>query len=330
MDNQQIKQPAPKKRSGWAVFFGILLIFSVIGNIIMFLGVIGLAAAMTAGNISTGTYLEKTIAESTSKNKIAVINLDGMITSQLSQQIESQFRQATNDGNIKAIILKINSPGGGVSASDNINYQIQKFKKQTNIPVICYMDGLAASGGYYAAVACDKIIASPTTVTGSIGVIMQHFEVDRLLEEKLGIVPTSITSGEKKDWPSPFRAISPEEKAYLFERIIDPAYTRFVELVAEGRETTVEKILPLADGSIYWAHQALAKDLIDDVGYFDKAISYAVNLAEVDDAKIIEYRKAFSISELIGTQASMLKGFDAKAITELTTPKLMYLWKGSN
>jgi protease-4 len=191
------------------------------------------------------------------------------------------------------------------------------------------MDGLAASGGYYAAVACDKIIASPTTITGSIGVIMGHMDISRLLEEKLGIKSTTIKSGEKKDWPSMFREISIEEKAYLMNKLIEPAYSRFVQLVVDGRKNlSTDEVTTLADGSIYFAQEAMQKGLIDDIGYFETAVAATIKAAGLENASVVEYTKPFSLSEFIGAKSESVLNISKNQIIEMTTPDLMYLWTG--
>ena len=197
-DNQQ--QPQKKKSGFWKVLWGLFTSLSVIANFIFFLVIIAVITFLATGHIAD--YEETTIEPGPKNSKIAIINLHGMIDNQQSDDITQQLKMLKKDNSLKALILKINSPGGTVSASDQINNQIKKFKHQTNLPVIAFMQSLAASGGYYSAVATDKIIAEPTAITGSIGVIMGYFVLQELLENKLGIIPVIIKSGEKKDWPS--------------------------------------------------------------------------------------------------------------------------------
>jgi len=132
--------------------------------------------------------------------------------------------------------VRIISPGGSVGASDRIHHEILRFRDKTSKPAVAFMQTLAASGGYYASVACDKIISEPTAITGSIGVIMNHLVLKELLEEKLGISPVVIKSGPRKDWPSVFSEVTDEQKQYVTDKLINPAYDRFVQLVVQGRE----------------------------------------------------------------------------------------------
>ena len=187
---------------------------------------------------------------------------------------------------------------------------------------------VAASGGYYTSVACDEIIAEPTTITGSIGVLMGHFVLQGLLEEKLGIQPVVIKSGPKKDWPSSFSQVTDEQKEYIMNKLIDPAYMRFVGLVAEGRdELNFEQVRILADGSIYNATEALENKLIDKIGYFDEVIERAKSLAGIKDGRVVEYKRPFTLSGWLNSEAkAVLPRLDKTTIYELSTPQLMYIW----
>jgi protease-4 len=189
------------------------------------------------------------------------------------------------------------------------------------------MEGLAASGGYYTSVACDEIMAQPTTLTGSIGVIMQYLVVKDMLEGKLGVEPVVVKSGERKDWPSWFRKPSEEEMQYLDERIIQPAYERFVEVVDEGRESlTVEEVRAIADGQIFTAKGAVDANLIDSVGYLDDAIARMKELAGVKEAQVVEYKKPFSWARLLEAERGFK--FDKWMLYEQAAPEVMYLWTG--
>ena len=317
----------PKKQSWLKAFFRILFTLSIIINFLFIFIVAGMAAITSFGQ---GEYLvERMLISGPIENKIAVINLEGIIDFEAEQFVQEQINAAIDDKNVKGLILKVQSPGGSVWASDNIHHYITTYKQQSNKPIVCFMDGLAASGGYYAAVACDKIIASPTTITGSIGVIMGHMDISRLLEEKLGIKSTTIKSGEKKDWPSMFREISIEEKAYLMNKLIEPAYSRFVQLVVDGRKNlSTDEVTTLADGSIYFAQEAMQKGLIDDIGYFETAVAATIKAAGLENASVVEYTKPFSLSEFIGAKSESVLNISKNQIIEMTTPDLMYLWTG--
>ena len=226
------------------------------------------------------------------------------------------------------MILRVNSPGGTVSASDYIYNEIRKYRKQTGKPVVAFMQSVAASGGYYASVACDRIVAEPTVITGSVGVILGYFVLQELLEEKLGIQPIVVKSGLKKDWPSSFKPPTDEQLKYLEDKLIGPSYDRFVQLVAEGRSDflTADEVRVLADGSIYTAAEAMAEKMIDSVGYLDEAIGQAILLAGITDAYVVEYQKPFSLANFLRAENQSLLNIDKASLYELGVPQVLYLW----
>ena len=332
--NNNIPEPAAqppyvkpaKKGRGWRIFLGIFTTLSVVVNIFLFLAVIGLVAFTAVGQ--KGVFNEEVIQSGPKTSKIVVINLRGIINGEKSRDIVRQVDAAARDPHVKGLIVRINSPGGGVSASDQIYNEIRKYRARTGKPAVAFMEGLAASGGYYAAVACEKIVAEPTTITGSIGVIMGYFVLQELFEEKLGIQPVIVKSGEKKDWPSSFEPPSEEQRKYLEEKLIGPAYKRFVELIAYGRPMlTLAEVEELADGSIYSAGEALERDLIDHIGYLDEAIKLVKTLSGIENARVVEYSRPFSLSGILGAQRQSLLKLDRTTLYELNTPELMYLWR---
>jgi len=204
-----------------------------------------------------------------------------------SKVVIEQLRRARSNPDVKAILLRINSPGGSVVGSDEI-YQV--LRDEIDKPVVVSMGELAASGGYYIAAGADKIVANPATLTGSIGVILTVTNVEDLLN-KVGVEVTVIKRGELKDELSPFREMTPEERA-LWQRIIDEAYDQFIDAVAEGRGMPREKVLELADGRVYTGRQALELGLIDALGNLSDAIELAAELGGIEgEPRIIEYRR---------------------------------------
>jgi protease-4 len=316
----------PRKGSGWKIFWGIVLAFSVIANFMLFLMLIVVVALFTTGH--RGMFAEEVIREGPSRNKIAVVTLQGIIHGQLASDVYQQLKAASRDSRVKGLIVRVNSPGGTISASDQIYEEIKKFRSKENIPVVAFMQGVAASGGYYTSVACDKIIAEPTTITGSIGVISSFFVVQKLLEEKLGVLPVVIKSGQKKDWPSSFREPAPEELQYMQEKLITPAYERFVKIVAEGRKDTldVNEVRQLADGGVFGATEARDKKLIDDVGYLDDAIESVKTMAGIETAEVVAYRRPFTFADLLSYRKTNLFKLDRNMLYELCTPQVLYLW----
>ncbi|MHC4535775.1 MAG: signal peptide peptidase SppA [Planctomycetota bacterium] len=321
---------APRRKgSGWRIFWGIVLALSVMANIALFFMLIGVIAIFSSGQ--RGILDEEIIREGPARTKIAMISLQGVIHDGSANDVYRQLKVVRKDKRIKAVIVRVNSPGGTVSASDQINMEINKFRAEENIPVVAFMQGVAASGGYYASVACDQIIAEPTTITGSIGVISWYLVVQELLEDKLGILPVTIKSGQKKDWPSSFRKPEPEEIQYMRDKIITPALERFIEVIAEGRKATltIEEIRKLADGGIFGAKEAKEEKLIDQVGYLDDAIELAKSEANIDKAQVVQYRKPFSFTDFFSYRKPNLLKFDRATLYELGTPQILYLWSAN-
>jgi protease-4 len=317
---------APKKRSGWRILWGIILGISVLANIVLVFMLIGLAAAFIMGQ--EGVFNEEVIQSGPRADKIAVITLQGIIDSEQAQNVYEQIKSAREDKRVKGLILRVNSPGGTISGSDQICNEIRKYRKEEDKPVVAFMQGVAASGGYYVSVGCDKIVAEPTAITGSIGVIAGHFVLQQLLEEKLGIRPTVFKSNEKKDWPSPFRPVTEEERQYVQDKLITPAYNRFVKVIAEGRGEvlTLDDVKSLADGSIYGAEEALNEKLIDKICYIDDAVAEVKSLAGIEKAQVVEYRKPLSLAYLLSSRSSNLLKIDKSTLYELGTPQVLYLW----
>jgi protease-4 len=311
------------------VFFGILFTLSVLANIFLFLMIIVMAVMIPSSH--DGVFKEQTVTKGQSSNKIAIIRVEGIIENKLSERIRTQIKAATEDDKVKAVILRIISPGGTVSASDQIHHEITKFRKETGKPVVAFMQTVAASGGYYSAVACNEIVAEPTVITGSIGVIMNNFVIKDLLEQKLGIKAVTIKSGPKKDWPSMFEETTDEQIEYLQQKLIGPAYDRFVKLIDEGRgdKLSMEQVLALADGSIYGAAEACQNKLIDEVGYLEDAVNAAQRLAGISSSKVFEYKEQFSISSILASESRSAWPIDRDSLSEMAMPQFLYLWDAS-
>jgi len=316
------------RRRPWRVVLWIVLALSIIANFFLFAMLIAAAVFFAAGQ--KDFFAENVLRKGSFGNKIAIVRVEGIINNRLSEDMRRQIRTAANDNSVKAIIVRTITPGGTVAASDRIHHEISKFRAETKKPVVAFMQGIAASGGYYTSVACDKIIAEPTTITGSIGVMSNYLVIKELLESKLGISPVVVKSGPKKNWPSMFEETTDEQKQYLMDKLISPTYERFVGLVNDGRSMLTEsEVRELADGSIYGAVEALDKRLIDQIGYIDEAIALAESLAGIEDAQVIEYEKPFSIMTLFSAQSKSIWKIDRDALRELAVPQLLYLWDAS-
>ncbi|MFO7772982.1 MAG: signal peptide peptidase SppA [Dehalococcoidia bacterium] len=240
-------------------------------------------------------------------NKIAVIPLSGTITagdSQLSfgptitpDLVRSYLGKAERDRAVKAIVLQIESPGGEIAPCQEILWEIERVKEKK--PIVVSMGGMAASGGYYISTRADKIVALPSTLTGSIGVVSQVINIEGLLE-KLGIQIETFKGGKYKDMYSGFREMTPEE-AEIMQGMIDEYYEHFVEVVAEGRGLSKDEVRNLATGQLYSGSEAKRLGLVDELGGLETAIDLARELADIEVA-IVEYYEppGLSLRSLLG------------------------------
>jgi protease IV len=243
---------------------------------------------------------------------------------------QEELRKAEEDEHVKALIVRINSPGGTITASDTLYREISEFKRRKKIPVIAAIMDVGASGGYYAALAADTIVAHPTAVTGSIGVVMLTVNAQGLME-KIGVAPMAIKSGSMKDAGSPFRALNADERA-VFQSVIDDMFGRFVRLVAEARKLPEARVRAFADGRIYTAEQARELGLVDRVAYLDEVIAMAKKAAGVPEARVIMYHrpKEYRASIYAATPTSPPTAETALAhlagLLGGSGPRFMYLW----
>jgi len=235
--------------------------------------------------------------------KVAIIELEGVIYS--SENMVRQFKKFGKDETVKAIVFRINSPGGGIAASQEI-YEHVKRVRDNGKPIVVSMGSVAASGGYYVALGADTIMANPGTTTGSIGVIAEFPNFRKLLD-KIGISITVIKSGNFKDAGSPYREIKPEEMAY-FQSWIDNGYDQFVSTVVNERQLSRDTVLKLADGRVYSGEQALTYNLIDTLGTFDDAINLAAEMGGIKgEPKVIRDRlRKMTMFEMLTEDAEVL------------------------
>ena len=264
-----------------------------------------LALGCITVNLPTGQIepLVETVLDGEGDAKVLVVEIDGVITesSEVSDffgtvsegmvgRLHEELELARSDEQVKALVLRINSPGGTVTGSDLLYDEIRRFREERKVPVVAQLMGIAATGGYYVALAADEIHAQRTTVTGSIGVIFSGFNVAGLME-KLGVENQTITSGEFKDAGSALRRMRPEERAQL-QSVIDDLYERFVEVVKSGRaKLPPDKIRTLADGRIFSASQALEAGLVDEISSFDASVRRARELAGLASAQVVTYHR---------------------------------------
>ncbi len=305
-----------KNRSAlWAIIgvligFGLPAIVCIALTAVTFIGFgaaasSGSNAAAASPNVIVPNHLQGPLTGPA----VAVINVNGAIVSgesndfdftgatsvAASGNIVRLIRQAARDSQVKAILLRVDSPGGSVIASDEIYYAL----KQSGKPVVVKMGSLAASGGYYISMAADHIVAHPDTLTGSIGVISEFTNI-RGLYEKLGLESTIIKSGENKDFGAQTQPFTEEDKK-LWQAVIDETYESFVKIIADNRNMSVADVKKLADGRVYTGRQAFALKLVDQLGYFDDAVDKAASLGGITATpRVIEYKRQTPFTQLLG------------------------------
>jgi protease-4 len=244
-------------------------------------------------------------------------------------RLREELKKAADDRDVKALVVKVNTPGGTVSASDIMYREVESFRQTTKKPVIAIMMDVAASGGYYLALAADTIVAHPTTITGSIGVIMLTLNAEGLLQ-KIGVGATAIKSAERKDMGSPFRSLLPEERA-IFQSVIDDFQRQFLAKVVDRRRLPADVVRVLADGRVYTAQQALDHKLIDRIGYVPDALDAARKAAGLEDASVIVYKRPRQYrATYYATSETHAGGIEA-SLTQFGAlmgagPRFLYLW----
>ena len=285
--------------------------------------------------------LQETVVEGEGRPKIALIEIEGLLREVARPtrlglgedespvaRVRAQLDKAAADDAVKAVVLRIHSPGGTATASDIIYGEIQRFKAKKPVPVVAQLMGIATSGAYYAAMAADRVYAQPTTVTGSIGVIFTGINVSGFME-KLGLTDQTITTGPYKDVGSPLRRMTPEERA-LVQSVINDLYQRFVVVVKAGRpQLTSGRIAELADGRIYSAPQALANGLIDGISDLPSTLAEVRRRAGLEEARVVTYHRRREWRENLYTlpPAAGTPALDPTNLLDLLpTPTFAYLW----
>ncbi len=271
--------------------------------------------------------LKEKVISGHGRDKILLVDISGIIVEGPGRgflslksltrpdRIKEELEKAAKDKHIKAVVLRINSPGGTVSGADVVLHELLAFKTEQNLPVVACLTGVATSGGYYVAQAADTIIAYPTCITGSIGVLSMKLNLKGLMD-KVGVDGEVVKSGQWKDFWSPFRPATPEEKR-MMQEVIDDFYRGFVEVVAKGRKLTSEEVRRMADGRIYTASQAKDLRLVDQLGYLDDALELAKKQAGLEEARIVRYYRPDSYRPTIYSQLPEL---------DLASPQFLYLW----
>lgn len=305
-----------------------------------------LSALVLAGcihvNVGAGRKAElvEEVIYGTEGPKILLIDVDGLISEvagpgafgfgereSMVSRVREHLDRAEEDDDIRALILRIDSPGGTASASEVLYSEILRFKQEKEIPVIAQLMGVAASGGYYVAMSADTVRALPTTVTGSIGVIFSGLNLAGLME-KIGVENQTLTSGPYKDAGSSLRRMTEEERAQLAS-VLDGLYARFLDVVAAGRPNlSREEIRGLADGRIYSAAQAEANGLVDAIGDLPGAVKLAEERAGIERSRVVAYGRPNEWRENLYSVSTAISEMESPwdLLGPISRPAFLYLW----
>ncbi|HUT60440.1 MAG TPA: signal peptide peptidase SppA [Phycisphaerae bacterium] len=279
-------------------------------------------------------------------DKIAIIDVDGLLFNQRQSSLlgsgenpvslfVEKLDKAQADPHVRAVVLRINSPGGGVTASDIMHNRLRRFRAGRKVPVVAMIEDVGASGAYDVACAAELILAHSTSVTGSIGVLVQTVSFAGTMQ-KIGIDAQAVTSGPRKDMASPLKPLDKEDLAIL-QKMVDEYYQRFVDNVAAGRpKLTRQQVLDLADGRVYTGEQAKANGLVDDVGFMDDAIAAAKRLSGAKRVKVVIYHRPWgyranaysTVPETPSMPQVNLLNINVPSLLRLAEPRFMYLWTG--
>jgi len=310
--------------TGWLGFFGC-------GLVLLLFVVIAVAAYPDPNALETKVIGGNEDAD----GKVAVITIDGVISDAEDEGfVKRQIDEVAEDDNVKAIVIRVDSPGGAVTGADYLFHHLKKLKKEKGIPVVVSMGGMAASGGYYVSMAVgdqkDSIYAEPTTTTGSIGVIIPHYDISGLLA-RFDVKDDSISSHERKQMLAMTRPINPEHRQ-IIQGYVNETFDRFKAIVKEGRpkfSKDAAALDKLATGEIFSADQALKSGLVDKIGFLEDAIERAVKLANLtmDDVQVVKYKKPVNfLDEFALMQSRSTRGqLSVDNLLEMSTPRAYYL-----
>ncbi len=321
--------PAPQeksKKSPFPILGKVLKLFIIFGLVSLLIADVAYRAFMTGG------MEQQTYRSGEPMERIALINLEGMIDMTLAENVRQALKKAMDDELIKGVILVVNSPGGYVVPSDMLNQYITSFRENSGKPIYSYAEQLNASGAYWASVATEKIYAQENTTVGSIGVIMYTLVFEKAMKEKLGIEPVVIESSRSpgKDRGNPFRMPTEQEKQkYLDE--LDLVHERFVKTVSEGRDLAMDEVWPLATGEVFDGVKARDKNLIDEIGFLDDVIVDMADRLHLEKPMVVRYIKPASLRQMLAGQSSQSLTLDFKQQLEqfAMTPRIQALWLGN-
>lgn len=316
----------------------VLFIFSISFQLITSIASTDFSKLFNQGEKS---FNEKVVDNGKGSDKIAVLNLEGTIQNDSGsslldndgynhEQFLDMLEDAGKDRAIAGVILRVDTPGGGVVESAEIHDKVKEIQDKYEKPVYVSMGNTAASGGYYVSAAADKIVAHPATLTGSIGVIMESMNYAELAD-KLGIDFNTIKSGEFKDIMSSNRKMTDDEHDIL-QTMIDELYDEFVQVIVDGRDLSESEVKDLGDGRVYTGKQAKENGLVDDVGTMEDTIAAMKKDYDLPDAKVIEYENKSGIADMFSMKAQNMFGSESdlvgmkELLRDSSGPRAMYLY----
>jgi protease-4 len=333
------RQPAPPRRRRSRLLGSVLIFLLLLGlgtsvllNLVLlvFGGSLGGAARVREKFFSHNRHGDQ---------KVAIISVEGVIYAEDGGFVKRQIDQAAKDDAVKAVVLRVNSPGGTITGSDYLYHHLRKLREESGKPIVVSMGSLAASGGYYVSMAVgdtpDSIFAERTTWTGSIGVIIPHYDASALLE-KLGVEEDSIASNPLKNMGSFTRKKTEEERQTerrIFQELVDESFTHFKDIVKQGRpefrnDGGSKDLDKLATGQVYTAEQALKLGLVDKIGFIEDAVDRAIELAGLnkDEVCVVKYQREPSLSDILLGVKTQRRGLDLAGLLDATAPRAYYLY----
>lgn len=339
------ERPAQGSKAGAAVIV-IFLLMALFGGFCLILTLAASAGGGGGGSAFASStrrinLREQTLYGSDRRNRILVVEVEGAIMKgstgglftppdmpDMIELITHSLERARDDKTVKAVLLRIDSPGGGVTASDEIYAAIREFR-ETKKPIYVSMGGLCASGGYYIAAPCDRIFAQPTTITGSIGVILSGLNYSEMLK-KIGVRDVTVASGDNKALLSASQPVD-EEHVKILRQTVDSMYQRFVGIVADGRGLSLEEIKEksIADGRVFSATKARELKLVDEIGYQKDAVAALRKAISAPDARVFRYKREMGLLDALQASATAPRPsllFDPERLRG-RGPRLLYLWK---
>ncbi len=324
------RRPPRRRTRFWGVLFILLLALGLGASVLLNISFFAAGVALD----SDRRVREKLFShERFGAQKVAIISVEGVLLGEDEGFIKRQIDQASEDEDVRAVVLRIDSPGGSVGGSHYLYHHLDRLRKERRIPLVVSMGGIAASGGYYVSMAVggtpDTIFAEPTTWTGSIGVMIPHYDASELAQE-LGVKNDTIVSHPLKNMGSFTRPMTEEERQ-IWQVLVDEAFERFKDVVKQGRpkfQEDPDALDRLATGQVYAAEQALEHGLIDKIGFLEDAVQRAIELARLDedDVRVVKYRREPNLADILLGVRAPSRGLDLASLFDMAVPRAYYLY----